>query len=100
MSRCDTLIGSGWKLFPLPRLIGSSCHLASPRTASSGTAFLHPARGPHLGPVAQSTDERALTACHQPLPPLAEWRSSHMGRKLYVGNLPYDVGEADLQQLF
>ncbi len=23
-----------------------------------------------------------------------------MGRKLYVGNLPYDVGEADLQQLF
>jgi cold-inducible RNA-binding protein len=23
-----------------------------------------------------------------------------MGRKLYVGNLPYEVGEADLQQLF
>src|SRR5262245_60998465 len=23
-----------------------------------------------------------------------------MGRKLYVGNLPYDVGEADLQALF
>ena len=23
-----------------------------------------------------------------------------MARKLYVGNLPYDVGEADLQQLF
>ncbi|HSK08947.1 MAG TPA: RNA-binding protein [Vicinamibacterales bacterium] len=23
-----------------------------------------------------------------------------MGRKLYVGNLPYDVGEADLEQLF
>lgn len=23
-----------------------------------------------------------------------------MSRKLYVGNLPYDVGEADLQQLF
>jgi len=23
-----------------------------------------------------------------------------MGRKLYVGNLPYDVGEADLQTLF
>jgi RNA recognition motif-containing protein len=23
-----------------------------------------------------------------------------MGRRLYVGNLPYDVGEADLQQLF
>jgi RNA recognition motif-containing protein len=23
-----------------------------------------------------------------------------MGRKLYVGNLPYDVGEADLQELF
>lgn len=23
-----------------------------------------------------------------------------MGRKLYVGNLPYDAGEADLQQLF
>ncbi len=23
-----------------------------------------------------------------------------MGRKLYVGNLPYDTGEADLQQLF
>ncbi len=23
-----------------------------------------------------------------------------MGRKLYVGNLPYEVGEADLQELF
>ncbi len=23
-----------------------------------------------------------------------------MGRKLYVGNLPYEIGEADLQQLF
>jgi RNA recognition motif-containing protein len=23
-----------------------------------------------------------------------------MGRKLYVGNLPYEVGEADLQDLF
>ena len=23
-----------------------------------------------------------------------------MGRKLYVGNLPYEVGEADLQTLF
>ena len=23
-----------------------------------------------------------------------------MGRKLYVGNLPYEVGEADLEQLF
>ncbi len=23
-----------------------------------------------------------------------------MGRRLYVGNLPYDIGEADLQQLF
>jgi cold-inducible RNA-binding protein len=23
-----------------------------------------------------------------------------MGKKLYVGNLPYDAGEADLQQLF
>jgi cold-inducible RNA-binding protein len=23
-----------------------------------------------------------------------------MGRKLYVGNLPYEVGESDLQQLF
>ena len=23
-----------------------------------------------------------------------------MGRKLYVGNLPYDTGEADLQELF
>ena len=23
-----------------------------------------------------------------------------MGRKLYVGNLPYDIGESDLQQLF
>jgi cold-inducible RNA-binding protein len=23
-----------------------------------------------------------------------------MGRKLYVGNLPYEVGETDLQQLF
>jgi cold-inducible RNA-binding protein len=23
-----------------------------------------------------------------------------MARKLYVGNLPYDVGEADLEQLF
>ena len=23
-----------------------------------------------------------------------------MSRKLYVGNLPYDTGEADLQQLF
>ena len=23
-----------------------------------------------------------------------------MGRKLYVGNLPYDIGEADLQDLF
>ena len=23
-----------------------------------------------------------------------------MGRKLYVGNLPYETGEADLQQLF
>lgn len=23
-----------------------------------------------------------------------------MGRKLYVGNLPYDVGETDLQDLF
>jgi RNA recognition motif-containing protein len=23
-----------------------------------------------------------------------------MGRKLYVGNLPYEVGEAELQQLF
>jgi cold-inducible RNA-binding protein len=25
---------------------------------------------------------------------------SHMGRKLYVGNLPYEVGENDLQTLF
>jgi cold-inducible RNA-binding protein len=23
-----------------------------------------------------------------------------MGRKLYVGNLPYEIGESDLQQLF
>ena len=23
-----------------------------------------------------------------------------MGRKLFVGNLPYEIGEADLQQLF
>jgi cold-inducible RNA-binding protein len=23
-----------------------------------------------------------------------------MGRKLYVGNLPYEIGEADLQELF
>ena len=23
-----------------------------------------------------------------------------MGRRLYVGNLPYEIGEADLQQLF
>jgi cold-inducible RNA-binding protein len=26
--------------------------------------------------------------------------SQIMGRKLYVGNLPYEVGEADLQDLF
>jgi len=24
----------------------------------------------------------------------------HMGRKLYVGNLPYEVGESELQDLF
>jgi RNA recognition motif-containing protein len=27
-------------------------------------------------------------------------RSSHMNRKLYVGNLPYETGDQDLQDLF
>jgi RNA recognition motif-containing protein len=26
--------------------------------------------------------------------------SEHMGRKLYVGNLPYETGEQDLQTMF
>src|SRR5918996_5751711 len=30
----------------------------------------------------------------------AEVRMSQMARKLYVGNLPYDTGEQDLQSLF
>src|SRR2546425_11163445 len=27
-------------------------------------------------------------------------RSAEMGRKLYVGNLPYEIGETELQELF
>ena len=29
-----------------------------------------------------------------------ESKTEHMARKLYVGNLPYSVGEQDLQELF
>jgi RNA recognition motif-containing protein len=31
---------------------------------------------------------------------LSRLRSQNMGRKLYVGNFPYETGEAELQDLF
>jgi cold-inducible RNA-binding protein len=44
-------------------------------------------------------DERTLTVRHHP-PATGGQELEPMGRRLYVGNLPYDVGETDLQQLF
>jgi RNA recognition motif-containing protein len=37
-------------------------------------------------------DSRSVAICDK--------ESQIMGRKLYVGNLPYETGEADLQELF